>query len=99
MIILLRLTVYATELDWVLSSFSWIYDCIRDIYHDDCSWDQTATAMVKYNHSFGQRRRPLRADFFLDGMAWFTRNDPLYQYSGGTLIKRNKNVLFLLQPS
>ena len=27
-------------------------------------------------------------------MAWFARNDPLYQYSSGTLIKRVKKIYF-----
>ena len=33
------------------------------------------------------------------GMAWFARNDPPYQYSSGTLIKRDKkNLVFLSLP-
>ena len=32
------------------------------------------------------------------GMAWFARNDPLYQYSSGTLIKRDKKNLVFLSP-
>ena len=32
------------------------------------------------------------------GMAWFARNDPLYQYSSGTLIKRDKKSTFLSPP-
>ena len=30
------------------------------------------------------------------GMAWFARNDPLYQYSSGTLIKRDKKIYFFI---
>ena len=33
------------------------------------------------------------------GMAWFARNGPLYQYTSGTLIKRDKkNLLFYHRP-
>ena len=62
----------------------------------ECGWDQITTAIVKYNHPSGQRRRPL-GGWFLRQYAWpgLQPDDPLYQYNGCTLLEANKNLLFL----
>ena len=61
-----------------------------------CGWDQITTAIVKYNHPSGQRRRPL-GDWFLRQYAWpgLQPDDPLHQYNGCTLLEANKNLLFI----
>ena len=50
-------------------------------------------AIVTHSHTFGPRRRPLGS--LWDGMAWSVAG---WADDGGTLIKRNKNLLFYFSP-
>ena len=50
------------------------------------------TAIVTHSHPFAQRRRPLRGLIFEAG--WSAWSAVGWPDGGGTLIKRNKNLLF-----
>ena len=65
-----------------------------------CGWDQITTAIVKYNHPSGQRRRPLRGLIFETiCMAWFglvcSRMIRFTNTVAASYLEANKNLLFI----